>query len=141
MSSTGTGKRCKALNRRGQPCESTAGPDGYCFWHSPARAADRAQARSKGGKARHGRAIRHIMDDAPPAALQTPEDALCVLEHALAVALKLEPSHAQVRSLVSVALAAVKVHEVSELAQRITALEQLIQEERAAHEGESRKAD
>lgn len=123
MTSTATPKPCQATTKNGQPCQATAGPDGFCFWHSPARAADRAEARHKGGKARHGRAIRHIIEDAPPAALQTPEDALTVLEHALSVALALEPSHAQVRSLVSVALAALKVREVGELEQRLAALE------------------
>jgi len=120
-----TAKRCQAITKGGKPCEAPAlAGSTFCWHHDPARAADRAQARSKGGKARHGRAIRHIMDDAPPAALQTPEDALCVLEHALAVALALEPSYRQVQALVSVALAAVKVHEAGELSQRIMALEQ-----------------
>lgn len=114
---------CQATTKRGRPCQAPAGPDGYCFWHSPARAAERAQARRKGGQARHGRAVRHITEDTPPTALQTPEDALTVLEHALGVALALEPSHAQVRALTSLALAALRVHEAGELEQRLAALE------------------
>ncbi len=59
------GKNLTAANLRvtvrpppkaGQPCRGYAIEGSrYCFAHDPAKAAERAQARIKGGKARHGR--------------------------------------------------------------------------------------
>lgn len=121
---TTTKRRCAAMTKTGTQCQVDALPGGeLCWHHDPSKAAERAAARSKGGKARHGRAIRHIIDDTPPAALRTHGDMQDVLEHALRLALALEPSNQAVRSIVAVVTAAARVYEVSELAQRIEALE------------------
>ena len=42
-------ERCKAVNNRGLPCQAWAGADGYCFYHSPSRERERAQAGRVGG--------------------------------------------------------------------------------------------
>src|SRR3954451_15079158 len=50
-------KRCTANNVSGSPCSSTpVRDDGYCYWHSPALAADREDARRRGGAARSNQA-------------------------------------------------------------------------------------
>ena len=42
--------KCKATNRKGEPCRAWAGASGYCFMHDPGRRAQRQAACSKGGK-------------------------------------------------------------------------------------------
>lgn len=49
--------KCQGTNINGEPC--SARPvlaDGYCYWHSPARAADRAENNRKGGQAKSNKA-------------------------------------------------------------------------------------
>ena len=55
--------------------------------------------------------------------LRSPDDALAILEHAVRVALALDPSHAQIRSLVAIVGAWRTVREIGELEQRLAALE------------------
>ena len=46
-------RRCKAKNSGGSPCSATpVRADGYCWWHSPALAKERDEARRRGGAAR-----------------------------------------------------------------------------------------
>lgn len=121
-----TAKTCQATTKRGQPCQSPAGADGFCFWHSPARAAERAEARSKGGKARHGRAITYIPGEEGEISLENARDVLKLIERAANDALKMERSLSRSRTLGSLAAVALKAVEVTELEARIEALEQLI---------------
>ena len=45
--------RCAAITANNTPCSAQpVRADGYCYWHSPALAADRAEARRRGGKAK-----------------------------------------------------------------------------------------
>ncbi|MDQ3692225.1 MAG: DUF5763 domain-containing protein [Chloroflexota bacterium] len=49
--------KCQGTNATGEPC--SARPilaDGYCYWHSPARAADRAENNRRGGLAKSNKA-------------------------------------------------------------------------------------
>lgn len=121
---TSAAKRaCKATTKTGQPCRSWAlNGSEFCFAHDPAIAADRQAARKRGGQARHGRAL-HLEIEKPPAALNTPGDMLAALEYGLSVALALEPSHAQVRSIVAVVTAAAKLREIGEFETRLSAIE------------------
>lgn len=123
---TSTAKLCQATTKRGQPCQSPAGADGFCFWHSPARAAQRAAARSKGGKARHGRAITYLPAEETEISLKSAEDVLALIERAANDALKLERSLSRSRTLGSLAAVALKAVEVTELEARIAALETLL---------------
>jgi len=122
-----TRRPCKAIAKSGKPCQAFAvhGSD-FCFAHDPTLARERAAARKRGGKARHGRVLKVASDSKPPAALATHGDMLDALEFALEVALALEPSHNQVRSIVAVVTAAAKIHEVGEIEQRLDAIEQLL---------------
>ena len=44
-------ERCRATNAAGSPCSARPVlPSGYCYWHCPQVAAQRAEARRKGGK-------------------------------------------------------------------------------------------
>src|SRR5215217_4572898 len=50
-------KRCKATTTAGSPCSAQpVRADGYCWWHSPALAAERDAARRRGGVARSNKA-------------------------------------------------------------------------------------
>ncbi len=45
--------RCAATTAAGSPCSAQpVRADGYCYWHSPALAAERAEARRRGGQAK-----------------------------------------------------------------------------------------
>ena len=41
--------KCKAITKTGERCRVAAGADGYCTFHSPARAELQAEARKRGG--------------------------------------------------------------------------------------------
>jgi len=50
-------RRCKATTVAGPPCSAQpVRADGYCWWHSPALANERDEARRRGGSARSNRA-------------------------------------------------------------------------------------
>src|SRR5829696_5803806 len=45
--------RCKAHAAAGAPCAAQpVRDDGYCYWHSPSTASERAEARRRGGQNR-----------------------------------------------------------------------------------------
>lgn len=128
-------KQCEATRKNGEPCAAMAGASGFCFAHDPAKLAERRQARSKGGKARHGRKLDGdqqaaaapsdllvLTGDAP----LTPEDLAAVLSDKIRKIALMETSHASARSLGYLAGALLKVYEVGELADRLDELEQLI---------------
>ena len=55
MGSTAT-RICEAVTKRGVSCQNPTMPDRpFCWWHDPALAEQRLEARSRGGRARHGR--------------------------------------------------------------------------------------
>jgi len=117
--------RCEALTRSGAPCKNPTG-DGarYCWYHDPTLAAARADARSRGGKARHGRAITSPPGESSPVELNTPADVLRIVALAINDALAMERSLSRSRTLGSLALVALKCFETTELSERIAALEQ-----------------
>jgi len=126
VDATTTKQKCAATNARGEPCNAYAGAGSeFCFWHDPARAADRARARSKGGKARHG---RHLATDdgADPVQVQDVSDILALLARALNDVLALENSIQRGRAVGYLCGQALKVLEVSELNGRLEALETII---------------
>ena len=45
-------ERCTTTNADGKPCGAQSWRDGLCAWHHPARAAEMAEARRKGGAAK-----------------------------------------------------------------------------------------
>jgi hypothetical protein len=51
-------KYCKAKTKAGNPCRALPGPDGYCTFHSPARADAQRAAHVRGGKASPTRVLK-----------------------------------------------------------------------------------
>ena len=50
-------RRCAAKTVSGSPCSATpVRPSGYCYWHDPDLAAERDEARRRGGRARSNQA-------------------------------------------------------------------------------------
>lgn len=116
---------CKAIRANGEPCRAFALRDSdFCFVHDPAHAAQRAAARRKGGHNR--RVVPYIPSEQPVPRLRTPDDVLRLLESEIALVVKQSPSLARARVVISAALAALKVLEVSEIEHRLAALEEII---------------
>lgn len=108
---------CKAKNRRGKKCGGYAGADGYCFQHSPGRAAQRAAAHKLGGRLRHGG------DSTTIGEVVTVKDAMRILSYTLQELLPMGNGIARARTLISVALAFSKLVEVGEMETRLAAIE------------------
>ena len=126
MISTANSKHCKATNRRGEPCGGYAmhGSE-FCYAHDPARAKERARARAKGGRARHGRTIGAV-GDADPVTVQTMGDVVSLLEQAVNDVLSLENSLQRGRTIATLANVIIKALEFATLEERVEALEQAL---------------
>lgn len=118
-----TTTRCKATTKSGQPCQAWAveGSD-YCFWHDPLRARERAEARKRGGKARHGRRIGTTGRPAP-VSVQTMAEVVSLLERTVNDALALENSLQRARTIATLANVVIKALEYATLEERVAALE------------------
>ena len=121
-----TANRCQATTQDGTPCQAyaVAGSD-YCFHHDPARAAERRQARSKGGRARHGRHIGPV-GQAEPVALDTMADVAALLQRTINDTLQLENSLRRARTLGYLAGRFIQALEMADLEARLTALERIL---------------
>ena len=120
---TTTSKRCKAKNKRGEPCGAfTLTGSDFCFHHDPSMAKERAAARAKGGRARHGRRIGRT------ATLELVEirgmaDVVTLLETTINDALSLENSLQRARTIATLANVVIKALEFATLEERVEALE------------------
>ena len=103
-----------------RPCRAAPGADGYCFMHSPDRAADRAAARSAGGQARH---TPHSTAAKPPAQIRTLADVLALLDYAVAEAVVMENGVQRGKLLVQLATAYTEAIKVGEIEQRLGLVE------------------
>ena len=114
---------CEATNKDGGPCRGYAvtGSD-YCFWHDPALADRRKLARTKGGRARHGRALGAV-HRGQPVHIAELADVVKVLEAELNALLTLEKSISRARAVGYLCGVLVKVYKDTELEARIVALE------------------
>ena len=113
--------RCQAQTKQGQSCAANpAAGSAYCAFHDPARAAAQAQARKRGG---HNRQTAKAADVLRPAKLRTTKNVMALLEEVLADTRLQENSAQRSRTLISLALAALKALEVGELEERLAALE------------------
>lgn len=113
--------RCQAVTKDGRPCaaQPAAGSD-YCAFHDPARAAEIALARKRGG---YNRRTPKSTETTGPERLRSPEDVQALLEEVLANTRLQENSAQRSRTLISLGLAALKALEVGELEERLEALE------------------
>lgn len=113
--------RCQALTKSGQPCGAKpAAGQAFCAFHDPGRAAEQAQARKRGG---YNRQTPKAAGASGPANLRDPEAILALLEEVLADTRLQENSAQRSRTLISLALAALKALEAGELEERLAALE------------------
>lgn len=120
---TSTAKRCKATKHNGHPCQAWAGEgSAFCFWHDPARARERAEARARGGRARHGRPIG-TTGNAEPVSVQSMADVVNLLERAVNDALRLENSLQRGRTIATLANAVIKALQFATLEERLEAVE------------------
>src|SRR6478672_457210 len=111
---TTTALRCIETNKAGSACSGyRIANSNYCFLHDPAMAAKRAEARSRGGKARQGRQISRA-DAGPPMALATVasvDGVRLLLSRAVADAMTCEPSLSRARTFGFLAQVALKALE------------------------------
>lgn len=118
---TSTACRCSALTGAGVPCRAYAlTGSAFCWAHSPEVETERAAARARGGRARHGRTLA---TSGGPLSLRSLADLPGVLDLALSDLLGCEPSVSRARALAALAGVAVKVFEVTELVPRLVRLE------------------
>lgn len=116
---------CSAIRKDGRPCRAhcVAG-SGFCFAHDPGLAEKRFAARSKGGRARHGRKLGTVAGAREPVVIDG-LDAVCqVLENEINEVLHLERSVSRARALGYLCGILVNIYTPSELEQRIAALEE-----------------
>ena len=127
-----TARPCKGTNRQGQPCSATIQEGSeWCFFHDPLRAKDRVQARRRGGKARHGRQIGKVGEEAE-IVLESAADVLALLERTANDLLKMENSVSRAKAMTGIASVAVSVIDTSELEGRLQALEAELYGKRSA---------
>lgn len=121
---TTTANKCLAITRKGQQCSAYALADSaYCFFHDPTRLAQRKQARTAGGVARHGRAVQ---SNTKPREIKSVGDVLALLSETVGDVLLLENSLARAQTISRLAMSMLKAFEVSELETRLANIEQAL---------------
>jgi len=114
----------------GRRCRAPVLRDGrFCFWHEPGKAEEAQEARRLGGMRRGRERTLAVAYDLT--GLGSIEAIRRLVEIALFDVLGLENSIARARVLISGALAAAKLLETGELAERIAALEAALASDRA----------
>ena len=113
-------KQCKAHTKRGTRCPNAAGADGFCFTHSPTRAAERKAARKLGGFNRRA-AVRVSGNEAVQ--IKDMGDVLRLINAVIADVWALENSPARGRVLLGAADMAIKALTNGELEERVKAIE------------------
>jgi len=115
----------------GRRCRAPVLRDGrFCFWHEPGKAEEAQEARRLGGMRRGRERTLAVAYDL--AGLGSIEAIRRIVEIALFDVLGLENSIARARVLISGALAAAKLLETGELAERIASLEAALASDRTA---------
>lgn len=109
---------CKAKTKTGARCPNAAGAAGWCFAHDPARAAERAAARRKGGH------FKRAAITSEPVKITTVRDVLELVNRVIADSWPLENSPARARVLLTAAESAVKALQIGNLEERVQALEE-----------------
>jgi hypothetical protein len=123
------GHRCTFVLPDGRICPATPLRDApFCFWHEPGKAEEAAEARRLGGlRRRREKTLAGAFDFG---GLGSVGAIRRILEIAVLDALGLENSIARARVLIAGALAAAKLLETGELADRIAALEATLAQDR-----------
>lgn len=119
-------ERCRAKRKDGMPCQAPAIDDGYCFAHSPARKAERDEARRRGG--RNSAKVVRLRGMVPPRLLPVFD----LLETALTECHEGKISPRQAQGMAALARAMVSVLQAGELEERVRNVESELQR-REAH--------
>jgi hypothetical protein len=120
-------------NRDGTPCSAAPRASGWCLWHDPAREADRAAWRKRGGERRSNAARAKRQLPAERLSLRQVQAVLCrALTRVEAGELAAGPAN----SLANLARAIAAVAEAGDLEERVAAMEGRA----AAAEGRGRTA-
>ena len=115
--------QCTATTKDGSPCRGFALQGGaFCFAHEPSLAEKRHEARSRGGRARHGRKLA-TTGDGQTVEIHDLADVVAVITREINTLLTLEKSISRARAVGYLAGVLVSVYTQSELEQRIAALE------------------
>ena len=118
-------RSCAAINQSREPCRQPPLHDGqFCFWHDPEHAQAAADARRLGGQRRKREGT--LSGAFEFSGLEGPQDLKRILEIATYDALSLENSIARVRALIALVQAGARLFEVTELEDRLRALEAAI---------------
>ena len=113
---------CKFIKPNGEPCQAYAVSDSdYCLWHSPEMVDKCKTARKKGGFHRH---VGKAATTRDPCTIQNVKDVMKILEDTLNDARNLENSQARARTIGYLCHIAFRGLEVSELEERLIALEE-----------------
>ncbi len=114
-------KQCEAVRKNGEPCNASANESGFCFTHNPEFSQERAIARRKGGLQK---AAPHFADEnLCPKRVRSIESVLAVLDYALQETIGLSNGIQRGRLLVSITHGYIEAIKVSELEQRLDAIE------------------
>ena len=125
--STAMANRCEATTKGGQPCQLVALPGSvFCWWHDPDRAGERAEARSKGGRARHGRSLGEVAGNGRQVKIDSLADVVQVLAGELGEVLTLERSISRARAVGYLCGVLAQIYTSSELEARLAALERAV---------------
>lgn len=113
---------CKAKTQSGKPCSMAAIKGGrYCFTHSPQLGKIRAEAHARGGQRAR---IPHVGNaEAITTQPRTIQEAMTILDYALAEVIAQENSIQRGRLLVAIAAGYVDAVKVGEIEPRLAALE------------------
>jgi hypothetical protein len=118
-----TSTHCQAKTAQGKPCKMAAlRGQTFCFNHSPAAAAERAQARRTGGQRSHTPHAGEL--GSIPGNIQTIQDARQILSYTLAELLAMDNGIARARALIAIFDSFIRSIELSEIEARLQALEQ-----------------
>lgn len=111
--------------KNGKECQAYALLDSkYCFWHDPATAKQRAEARKRGGFNR--RVIKRTEHKHHP--IKSIKDVNEILESAINEARTLGSSQSQLRTLGYLCQIARKGQELGSLEERVCAIEKIMEE-------------
>ncbi len=115
-------RTCAGRTPDNQPCRQAPLREGqFCFWHDPENAPAAAEARRLGGQRRKREGT--LSGAFEFSGLEGPQDLRRILEIAAYDALGLENSVARVRTLIALVQAGARLLEITEMEDRLRALE------------------
>jgi len=125
------GQNCQFVKTNGQRCGAPPLRDGtFCFWHSPEKAEDVAEAQRLGGMRRKREktvAVAYEVDG-----LRDVDQLRRILEIALVDTLSLDNGVPRNRTLIALVMTGLKAMETGELEDRVAALEAAVRGRDAA---------